>query len=104
MEKKNTVRTIPKSNPIEHCNNNWFDRHLNAERLLLSIVQEKFDDTKVVIRSRKLMDRQYNDQQDRQYNDQQDRQYNDLIKKDNRTNTDLQNITQKNKDTNPTKN
>ena len=42
----------------------------------------EFEDTKGVIRSRKLKDRQYND----------------LKKKDKRTNNDLQNITQKNKD------
>ena len=49
------------------------------------IVQEKFEDTKGVIRSRKSKDRQCNCQ----------------TKKDKRTNTDLQNITERN--TNPTK-
>jgi hypothetical protein len=55
--------------------NNW-------EVVESCIIQEKFEYTKGVIKSRKSKDRQYNGQQ----------------KKDKETNTDLQNITQKHKD------
>ena len=48
---------------------------------MLCLIQEKFHDTKEVIRSRKSKDRQYNGQK----------------KKDKRPNNDLQTITQKTK-------
>jgi len=70
-------------------------------------VQEHFEDTKEVIRSRKLKkDRQYNDQnlEDTKVvlvirsRKSKYRQYNGQKKEDKRTNNDLQNITQKTKD------
>jgi len=48
-------------------------------KINLGMMQEKFEDSKGVIRSRKLKDRQHNGQN----------------KRDKRTNNDLQNITQK---------
>ena len=51
-------------------------------------MNEKFEDTKGLIRSRKSKkDRQHNDQK------KKDRQHNDQKKKDKKTNNDLQNIT-----------
>ena len=49
---------------------------------IYSVLQEKFEDSKEVIRNRASKHRQYNGQK----------------KKDKRTNNDLQNITQKTKD------
>ena len=51
-------------------------------KVLNPLLEEKFEDTKDVIRSRKLKDRQHNGRK----------------KKDERTNNDLQNITQKSED------
>jgi hypothetical protein len=72
-------------------------------------LQEEFEDTKGVIRIRKLKDRQHNGQKkkdrqhngqkkkDRQHNGQKkkDRQHNGQKKKDKKTNNYLQNTTQK---------
>jgi hypothetical protein len=51
-------------------------------KVLNPLLEEKFEDTKDVIRSRKSKDRQHNGRK----------------KKDERTNNDLQNITQKSED------
>ena len=65
--------------------NSWYSFHvlyIVLEFYCQLHVRKKFEDTKGVIRSRKLKDRQNQGQK----------------KKDNRTNNDLQNITQETKD------